>query len=62
MTDQDVIADAYKDVIKTVFATFYSACAGKGNIDSEEAAEKFQKGIQFARQVRDKAIKLLAAS
>ena len=61
MTEKEIVLDAYGDVIKNVFITFYGACAENGSVITAEATERFQNGIKFAQQVRDRAIALLAA-
>ena len=60
MTDQQIIAQAYEDKVKTLFATFCDAWSLAKNADEKTASEQhFQRGIQLARQARDRAIAVL---
>jgi hypothetical protein len=60
MNDQEVIAESYQDLVKTVFAQFYQASVlAKIPEDNAKAEQLFQTGITFARRVRDRAIALL---
>jgi hypothetical protein len=60
MSDQQLIAESYEEIIKTVFSQFYQASAlAKAPEEKAKAEQIFQAGIVFARQVRDRAVAIL---
>jgi hypothetical protein len=60
MTDQQIITQAYEEKVKTLFSTFCDAWSLAKNTDGKMDSEQhFQKGIQLARQARDRAIAIL---
>jgi hypothetical protein len=62
MSDEEIINKAYGDTIQLVFTTFYQACILARTDEEQRVAEqKFGTGVTFARQVRDRAIAILAA-
>lgn len=62
MNDQEVIAESYQDLVRTVFTQFYQASVLARTPEEKAKAEQiFQTGIAFARAVRDRAVALLPA-
>jgi hypothetical protein len=60
MTDQQMIAEGYEQIITTVFSQFYQASVlAKTSEEKAKAEEIFQTGVTFARQVRDRAVAIL---
>jgi len=60
MSDQQLVAEAYEQIIKTVFSQFYQASVLARTSEEKAKAEQiFQTGVTFARQVRDRAAALL---
>ena len=59
--EQDRINDAYSDAIKTLYQVFAQAyTAALGNDAGQRQAEaNFQRGINHARHLRDRAITLI---
>jgi hypothetical protein len=62
LNDSDIIAEAYEDVVKSAFATFFDSCViSQTESDLQDAQAKFVHAVQVARQVRDKAVELVDA-
>jgi hypothetical protein len=60
MTDHQLITEGYDQIIKTAFAQFYQATVlAKTPEEKAEAERRFQTGIGFAREVRDRAFAIL---
>jgi len=60
MNDAELIAEGYEQLVKTVFAQFYQATVlAKTPEEKSKAEQLFQTGINFARQVRDRAMAIL---
>ena len=59
MSDQQLVAEGYEQIIKTVFSQFYQASVFRTSEEKAKAEQIFQTGVTFARQVRDRAAALL---
>jgi len=60
MSDPQLITEGYEQLVKMVFAQFYQATVLAKTPDEKAKAEQlFQTGINFARQVRDRAVAIL---
>jgi len=62
MKDEETVIEAcYIDMIKPIFTTFYTGMMDKklSPADVRNLENRFTAGIALARQVRDRAIKLL---
>ena len=60
MIDQQMIAEGYEQIIKTVFSQFYQASVlAKTPEETAKAEQIFRTGVTFARQVRDRAVAIL---
>jgi hypothetical protein len=60
MNDQQLVAEGYEQIIKTVFSQFYQASVLARTPEEKAKAEQiFQTGVTFARQVRDRAVAIL---
>ena len=60
MTDQQIITQAYEEKVKLLFSTFFDAWSLAKDADEKTKSEqRFQRGIQLARQARDRAIAIL---
>ncbi|MGE5305587.1 MAG: hypothetical protein ACM3TN_19930 [Alphaproteobacteria bacterium] len=60
MTDQQIITQAYEEKVKLLFSTFCDAWSLAKDADEKTKSEQhFQRGIQLARQARDRAIAIL---
>jgi hypothetical protein len=60
VSDEDLIRQSYDDIIGTVFAQFYQASILAKTAEEKTKAEQiFRTGIEFARQVRDRALAIL---
>ena len=57
MSDENIIRQCYEELIRTVFAQFYQASIpAKNAAEKAKAAQIFQTGVLFAREVRNRAI------
>ena len=56
--NETYIEEAYKDKVKELFSALFATCALAGKIDTA-ALDKFQAGLEFARAVRDEALKVI---
>jgi hypothetical protein len=58
MTDKQSIEDAYAQIVRELFRTFFERLtAAKGNKDAESEAEAaFARGVTHARYVRERAV------
>ncbi len=60
MTDQQIITQAYEEKVRNLFSTFCDAWSlAKDTEEKTKAEQHFQRGIQLARQARDRAIAVL---
>ena len=60
MTDREIIGGAYQDTIALVYSRFFDAYLVADDDEQREHAEKaFQRGIQKAREIRDRALAIL---
>jgi hypothetical protein len=60
MTDQQIITQAYEQKVQVLFSTFCDTWSLAKDADEKTKAEQhFQRGIQLARQARDRAIAIL---
>jgi hypothetical protein len=61
MTEQESINRAYGETVETLFKVFFSEfTSAHGDSDSEQGAkDRFRKGINHARHVRELALALV---
>jgi hypothetical protein len=63
MTDNDIIAEAYAQLVRNVWNVFYEVMISKPtDAEIKRSEQAFARGVATARQVRDRAIELLKAS
>ena len=61
MNDTQIINDAYADAVRKLFAIFSDVTIIAKNAGERTLAEqRFQAGVQKAREIRDRAITLLS--
>jgi hypothetical protein len=60
MNEAQLVNESYEQLVKTVFTQFYQATVLARTPEEKAKAEQlFQTGINFARQVRDRAVAIL---
>jgi len=60
MTDREIIGSAYQETVSVVYRTFFDAYLAADDDEQRAQAEKtFQRGIQKAREIRDRALVIL---
>jgi len=61
MSDKELINRAYADTVETLFKVFFEEfTSARGDPDREQGAkDRFRKGIDHARRVREVALDLL---
>ena len=61
-SDQTLIASAYEDAIKGLYARLFDAfvTAGGDAAQQQQAEQRFMTGVGLAKNSRDRAIALLA--
>jgi hypothetical protein len=62
MTDEEIIDEAYAQVVETTWNVLYGVAVDKRPANEVKQAEKrFVDGVALARKVRDRAVELLKA-
>jgi len=60
MTDEEIIEEAYAQVVEDAWNVFYGVAVDKRPANELKQAEKrFVEGVALARKVRDRAVELL---
>jgi hypothetical protein len=60
MTDRELIGSGYQDTIAVLYRRFFDAYLVADDDEEREHAEKaFQRGVQKAREIRDRAMAIL---
>lgn len=60
MTDRELIGSGYQDTITVLYRRFFDSYLVADDDEAREHAEKaFQRGVQKAREIRDRALAIL---
>ena len=60
MTDRELIGSGYQDTIALLYRRFFDSYLVADDDEEREHAEKaFQRGVQKAREIRDRAMAIL---